>query len=339
MGPLVLGIDTSAYTTSAALLTVRGGLVSERRQLLRVELGQRGLRQADAVYQHVRSLPAVIESLFAGTQHKCLAAVAVSSTPRPIDGSFMPVFLVGMGAGRAIAAAQGLYCGEISHQEGHIWAALWSLPQATELGRNETLLAVHLSGGTTEAVLMHGLGLEHQSRPGLELVAASSDISAGQFVDRVGTGLGLPFPAGPHLEMLAARGEAGSVQLPSAVHDLDISFSGPESAAARLISIGASPADVALATLECLADSVAAWLLAVVRQTGVSDILVAGGVAANQKLRARLAECLGAAGCQLAFGAPSLSSDNAVGVASWAAARLSGVPVLALPDRLGEEGR
>ena len=211
MRPVAVGIDTIAYTCSVAVMDLRGELLSDVRIPLEVRPGELGLRQAEAVYQHVRRLPEAVAKAFDPSFPQMnVRAVAVSRTPRPQEDSFMPVFLVGHAVASVIASTHGVPCWEASHQEGHIWAALWALPPM----EMTDILAVHLSGGTTEAVLVQGVGQEHRIRPRLSIVAATGDISAGQFVDRVGNALGLPFPAGPHLERLAEGGEPGSMPLP-----------------------------------------------------------------------------------------------------------------------------
>ena len=115
-----------------------------------------------------------------------IAAVCVSRQPRDDDNSYMPVFLVGDAHGRALAAMLGVPCFASTHQRGHIAAA------RVDSGiRDGDLLAVHLSGGTTEL-----LSLKSDD---LQLLGGTLDLHAGQVVDRTGVSLGLPFPAGPHL--------------------------------------------------------------------------------------------------------------------------------------------
>ena len=190
----VLGIDTSCYTTSVAL--VEDGRIAQERRLLSVAQGERGLRQSSALFQHVERLPELLEALFAHSPG-CVDGVCVSTRPRDAEGSYMPVFKAGECAARAIAAAQGVPLVETSHQQGHIRAAL------VDSGCGEAeFVALHLSGGTTEAVFV-GQGLKTR------LIAMSADLHAGQLVDRVGVALGLSFPAGPALEALARQGSAG----------------------------------------------------------------------------------------------------------------------------------
>ncbi|HWI65999.1 MAG TPA: O-sialoglycoprotein endopeptidase [Symbiobacteriaceae bacterium] len=311
--PLYLGIDTSYYMTSVALVDESGRLLEDRRRPLVVGLGQRGHSPAEAVWRHVKALPEVIEPVLA-QYGRDIAAVAASTRPRPFEGAFLPPFKVSEGYGRTVAAALGVPFYASSHQEMHIMAGLWSAEQPPE---GEQFLAVHLSGGTTELI-------KTTRRPGgfdEELFGATADLHAGQLVDRVGVALGLPFPAGPHLEQLARQGTPGKVTLPSHVHGRTVSFSGPETAGQRLVG-HAEPADVALAVIMCVAKTLEKWLRSAVEETGIKEILIVGGVASNGILRERLKEKLEhrAVGARLAFAQAQYSSDNAVGTAVLARA-------------------
>lgn len=310
---LFLGIDTSYYTCSVALVDEAGRLLEDQRRLLAVAEGARGVAPHEAVWAHLNALPRLAEPIL--RRHgPAVAAVAASVKPRPVEGSYLPPFRVGEGFGRTLAAALGVPFYPTTHQEMHIQAGLWS---ADEPPGGEQFLAVHLSGGTTELIRV-------TRRPGgfdEELLGGTQDLHAGQFVDRVGVALGLPFPAGPHLERLAASGRPGRVTLPSAVRGYALSFSGPESAAQRLVG-RAEPADLALAVLQAVAKSLEKWLLHAMGETGLREILIVGGVAANQILRGRLRKRLEhpAVGARLAFAEPRFSTDNAVGTALLARA-------------------
>ena len=196
---LYLGIDTSNYTTSAALYNSQTGEMTQQKKLLPVREGQLGLRQSDAVFHHTAQLHTLFEELVRGVDTKQIAAVGVSSRPRPVSGSYMPCFTVGQNTAKILSAALKIPLCEFSHQEGHISAALYSAKK-TELF-NRDFLAFHVSGGTTEAVLAKGLGSGFE----LELVAQTLDLNAGQAIDRVGLMLGLKFPCGPQLEQLALK--------------------------------------------------------------------------------------------------------------------------------------
>ena len=299
-----IGFDTSCYTTSVALAR-DGQLIASRRRLLTVEQGERGLMQSEGVFQHETRLPELIEQLMQEAGVQKIDAVGASTRPRPVDGSYMPVFTVGEGYGRSLAAVLGVPFIATSHQEGHIRAAMVD----TALTYGEEILAVHLSGGTTEVL--------HVKDGEIRLIGGSNDLHAGQFVDRVGVKLGLGFPAGPALEQMAMRGRAES-KLPVWVRGCECSFSGSESAAQRLIDAGAlSPEDMAAEVFSCIARSLAKVLANASQQTGVKKVLLAGGVASSTYLRELLPARLKKMNVRLKlnWGRPELSGDNACGVA------------------------
>lgn len=313
---LILGIDTSCYTTSVALTDFEGNFVAEGRQLLTVSEGERGLQQSAAVFQHIRNLPGLIEKLSLKDRRDSVKLVAASTRPRPVDGSYMPVFMVGEGFGRALAEAARVPFFAASHQEGHLMAGFRS---AGGPGKKE-FLAVHLSGGTSELLLVKKTGVNgfNGSEPFFKVdkLGGTTDLHAGQFIDRVGVALGLSFPCGPALQELAA-GSTGELRIPSVVRGMEISFSGPESQARRLIDKGTAPVEIARAVEHCIAATMEKLLRQGIKTTGIKDILLVGGVAANQYLRHRLRARLGhrPADVRLYFAEPGFSTDNAVGIA------------------------
>ncbi len=306
----VLGIDTSCYTTSVAVVSSTGELLTNHRRLLPIPSGEKGLQQGTAVFHHVQLLPELLTAAFAVVPASTINKVAAAVRPRPVDGSYMPVFTVASGQGRILAAALQVPFQATSHQEGHIQAGLWS---SNWHPGNSPFLAVHLSGGTSEV-------LRVSCEPGgfnINKLGGTLDLHAGQLVDRLGVLMGLPFPAGPQLELLARQAETGKVSLTSAVRGYDFSFSGPASQAERLLAAGESPANVARAIEQCLAKTLEKVLRLAVEETKLKDILIVGGVAANYYLRRRLGHRLEhrAVGARLHFATPEHSSDNAVGVA------------------------
>ncbi|MDR7865295.1 MAG: O-sialoglycoprotein endopeptidase [Sporomusaceae bacterium] len=311
---LVLGIDTSCYTTSVALMGVDGSLVADERRPLAVKPGGRGLAQSEMVYQHTRHLPELFAAAAANAGGPlAFAAVAASTQPRSLPESYMPAFLVGAGYARVIAVAQAVPFVSLSHQEGHILAGAWSAggPAAARF------LAVHASGGTTEIALVtrEAAGLK------VEALGGTSDIAAGQLIDRIGVALGLPFPAGPSLEELALAAQDIPATLPVAVRGLKLSFAGPETQALRLLAKGDTPAAVAAGVQNCVADSLLGLCEAAIAATGAGAILFVGGVLANTYIRARITATLGASGVSLHFPAARYSGDNAVGAACRALVR------------------
>lgn len=309
---VALGVDTSCYTTSVALLGEDGRLVADERRLLTVKAGGRGLAQSEMVFQHTRRLP----ELFAAAVAKAggaieLMAVAASGQPRPQPESYMPAFLVGAGYGRVIALAQGAPFYELSHQENHILAGAWSA--GGPVGND--FLALHVSGGTTEITRVTKV----DDRLAVELLGGSVDIAAGQLIDRVGVALGLPFPAGPHLEKVAAKGHERPAAVPVSVRGLELSFAGPETQVRRLLARGESPETIAAGVELAVAESLKRLIAGAMSTSGLEDVMLVGGVLANAFIRGRITAAFGAdAGVRLYFPRPELSGDNAVGAAFFA---------------------
>lgn len=292
---LFLGIDTSCYTTSVAAVDQSGRVVADRRRLLEVKAGQRGLRQSEAVFQHLKNLPCLMEEIKEFLPQ--VGAVAVSNAPRREKDSYMPVFVAGKSFARTLAAARGVPLYLSTHQEGHIMAAAvtGAAPEAKEL------LAVHLSGGTTEIVAAKADGAGYET----QIIGKTLDIPAGQLVDRVGVKAGLGFPCGKQMDLQARdRG----ICLPVTVKGCDLHFSGAETAAMRLLEQGADPAGVFYAVFECVGKTLGKALDHAVKRTGYATVVMAGGVSANAVLRRQLAGTV-------RFCPPEYAADNAVGTA------------------------
>ncbi|MBE5803433.1 MAG: O-sialoglycoprotein endopeptidase [Clostridiales bacterium] len=306
MSRIVIGLDTSCYTTSVAAVTVEGQVLASCRKLLPVKAGERGLRQSEAVFIHVRQLPERLEELGAYTRGHEIVAVCASRQPRDEEESYMPVFQVGDAHARGLAAMLGVPCFASTHQRGHVAAAM--VDSGVEPG---DLLAVHLSGGTTE--LLELCGNE------LTLLGGTLDLHAGQFVDRVGVALGLAFPAGPHLERLALEGQS-EAKLPTNMADGDLHchFSGAETQVQRWIRQGEmAREDIAREVYDLLARTVSRMVLAGAARTGIRQVLIAGGVASSELFRRLVKERIHKKdkAFRVCFGRPEYSGDNAVGAA------------------------
>lgn len=303
-----LGVDTSAYTTSVALVSENGEVLADERILLQVESGQRGLRQSEAHFAHTRNLPVLMEKLAPMFREHNLLAIGVSDRPRRLPDSYMPVFLAGLGICRCLVGVGGYSLYLFSHQEGHIQAAACGLPL-----EGQNFLAVHFSGGTSEI-----LQVKHDnSRFNIQLIQATTDINAGQLIDRVGVAVGLPFPAGPFMEELAADGMT-DLFIPSVVDVRGFSFSGAETRAITMLEQGVPQETVAFLVFQCIANTLEKGLRAAARQTGIKNIVLAGGVMANSFIRRRLTSRLDGSGIELFWASPHLSTDNAVGIALMA---------------------
>lgn len=304
--PDVLGIDTSNYTTSAALW--RDGRIIQRKKLLPVREGELGLRQSDAVFHHVRQLPEVLDELpFQDAEISC---VGVSNRPRAQEGSYMPCFLAGCSAAKAVALARHAPLHLFSHQQGHIAAALYSADQLSLLA--EPFLAFHVSGGTTEAVLVHP---DTKRILKTEIVAQSLDLKGGQAVDRVGKMLGLPFPSGSALERLAEKSDA-RFSIRPCLKGADCSLSGVENQCSKMLSEGCAPEDIASFCLQSILAALDGMAQILLKSCGKLPLVFAGGVMSNGIIRKALTEKYGAF-----FAAPKFSSDNAAGIAVLAAVK------------------
>ena len=231
---LVLGIDTSNYTTSLALVDTAGQLVREERKLLTVRPGERGLRQQEALFQHVQNFPVLSSNLFNEIDPARIKAVSISTRPRPVEGSYMPCFTAGASQGQTMAAALGVPCFAFSHQEGHIEAA-W--PPSCRGEHTHLFHAFHPSGGTCEL-----LRVEEREQEGrfcgydIQIIGGTRDISFGQVLDRIGVYLGMDFPAGSQMDRIACETTAPASDLPVIkVQDRYIHLSGFETGLRRIL--------------------------------------------------------------------------------------------------------
>ena len=307
----VFGFDTSNYTTSTAAVLSSPDRIVQRKQLLPVKPGERGLRQSDTVFHHTAALPALISSLCGEVQAQP-DAVCVSVTPRMEEGSYMPCFLVGKAAASVMAASHGVPLFTTSHQHGHVAAALFG---AGKLDLLETrFLAFHVSGGTTEALLVEPDETEIFR---CTCVSSSLDLKAGQVIDRVGVALGLDFPAGAALDALSQTSEK-SFRVKPSMRDGRPSFSGIENQCRRRIDAGEAPADVAKFCFESVAAALEGMIRALKATYGDLPLLFAGGVTSNRLISERFSEKYGAV-----FAPAAYSCDNAAGVALIGRMKLS----------------
>ena len=298
-----LGFDTSNYTTSAALYDPDADRMLQVKHLLPVKAGERGLRQSDAVFHHTVQLPELTAQLFAGGKPD-LDAVCASTVPRMAEGSYMPCFLVGEGAGKLAAQTNGVPFYATSHQHGHIAAALYGSGRLDLL--QTRFLAFHVSGGTTEALLVEP---DEKELFTCTCVASSLDLKAGQAIDRIGVLLGLAFPCGKALDALSLQ-STRSFRVKPSMKGADCSLSGIENKCKAMIEQGEAPKDIALFCLESVLSALDAMTRALLEQYGDLPLVFSGGVTSNTLIRQRLSDTYGAV-----FAPPEYSADNAAGVA------------------------
>ncbi len=304
MSRFYLGIDTSNYRTSAAVFDAQTGEYHNSGRLLDVKHGSLGLRQSEALFQHTLYLHKQIENL---PKNIKINAVCVSTRPRAIEGSYMPCFLAGENVARSIASVLDVPCFTASHQQGHLVAAAFSADKLDLL--NKDLLAWHLSGGTTELLFVKP---DENGMPQAKQIGGTSDIAAGQLVDRAGVLLGLQFPCGAELEKLANKSEAVK-PFAVKVKDCVFSLSGMQNKVEQMHKNGISSKQIARFTIETITYATHK----ATKQAKLNynaPVLCAGGVMSNKSLQKHMSKNFGAF-----FATPELSGDNAVGVAILAA--------------------
>ena len=296
----VIGIDTSNYTTSIAYFDGETGENCSR--LLPVKPGELGLRQSDAVFAHTKSLPDLSGRLFSNSGVGKITAVGVSTRPRAVEGSYMPCFMVGYSHAKLLSDALGVPLIEVSHQQGHVAASLWSAGHLELM--DEPHLAWHLSGGTTELLLVEPDGLNVKCTK----IGGTTDISAGQLIDRTGVMLDLPFPAGKHIDALSKEAtlkETFKVKCPG----MEFSLSGVQNKVQQFHQKNGVPAETAAFALRCVAGAVYQATKNALKEYPGLKVVFSGGVASNSMLREVIAPL------NPIFCAPQYSTDNAMGVA------------------------
>jgi len=311
-----LGIDTSNYTTSAALCDSEGHILLNAKAPLPVREGERGLRQSDAVFHHVKNLPSVsgkVGEVLAGLDDSGIGAVGCSFTPRDAEGSYMPCFLSGRASAEMTANALGVPLYGVSHQAGHVMAALHSACAENELDRDEIMaspfIAFHVSGGTTDVLLVEP---DEKRIFSIMQIGGTRDINGGQAVDRTGVLMGLSFPCGAEMDQ-AANTYSGKLDKPKiSVDGLYCNLSGLENKAAQLYKKNGDIAETSAYTLDFLAKTLERITLNIREIHGDLPVIYAGGVMSSKYIR-RTLEKYGY------FADAAYSADNAVGVALIAA--------------------
>lgn len=305
----VIGFDTSNYTTSIACFDGQTG--ANESKLLPVKEGTLGLRQSDAVFQHIKSLPELSGRLFSDIEVSKIQAVGVSTRPRAVEGSYMPCFMVGFAQAKLLADSLHVPLIECSHQQGHIAAAAWSAGRLDLLSR--THLAWHLSGGTTELLLVEPDG----RNVCCTRIGGTTDISAGQLIDRTGQLLSLPFPSGKHIDILSAKAVNTDV-FQAKCTEMEFSLSGVQNKVQQYHESHSSDIETAAYSLRCISFAVyKATLNALYRYPGL-PVVFSGGVSSNSLLRQVLQPL------DPIFAEPRFSTDNAIGVAILAHRMLEG---------------
>lgn len=306
----ILGIDTSNYKTSIAIIDRNHHIICDLRRFLKVKQGEKGLRQSDALFQHVKNLPELIEEA-ENYIHGNLDGIAYSSKPRPVEGSYMPVFLSGEAVSRSMGAVLDVPVLAFSHQEGHIEA----IKHFSSFAEEKQVLACHFSGGTTELLDV----VSSEKGYDIKIIGGSKDISYGQVLDRAGVFLGMDFPAGEALDDLALKSvTASSVLTDVKVNDGWLNLSGLDTQIKRVLENTNTSEAIGSVIKEAfiiIADSMVRMIIQGSEKSGVDKVLLAGGVSSSKFLKEILTVRLKDAGIEASFDNNGLSQDNAVGTA------------------------
>lgn len=300
-----VGIDTSNYTTSVAVADSEGRIIANFKQLLPVTFGERGLRQSDAVFSHVKNLPDMLDRAGEVIDGRRVASVGCSFSPRDAEGSYMPCFLVGKNAAHAMAAAASAPLYGFSHQSGHIMAALYSAG-AMHLLSEVTFAAFHVSGGTTEMLLVNPRAESFS----VELIGGTSDLNCGQAIDRVGVSMGLEFPCGKEMERLALENTEKVPKLKISVDGLKCNVSGLENQGVKLWTDSRNKELTSAAVFDFVGRTLRRLTENLTEKYGMIPIVYAGGVMSNSIIKNMLSERK-----NTFFAEPEFSSDNAAGAA------------------------
>ena len=309
-----LGIDTSNYTTSAALYDSAAGVMCSKKRLLPVKEGELGLRQSDALFHHTAALSDIVKEAVSGCSDLSkTGAIGVSDRPRDVQGSYMPCFLAGVNTASCMATVMGVPLYTFSHQAGHIAAAVFSS------GKHELLskecLAFHVSGGTTEVVLTKP---DSEKIIKARTVLSSLDLKAGQAVDRTGVMLGFPFPAGRFVDEKARESDRKfKIKVP--MKDGCCSLSGLQNKCEKMKKDGESDSDICRYCIEYIASALSEMAKYALSQYGELPLIFSGGVMSNSIIKERFMkefDCI--------FAKAEYSCDNAAGTAYLAKIKKEG---------------
>lgn len=302
---IFMGIDTSNYTTSVAFVDDLGQVIGQSGKLLAVNKGQRGLRQSEAFYQHCFNLPQILNDASSSIDFKNIAAIGVSTKPRNVEGSYMPVFKCGENFARFAGTILHIPVLEFSHQEGHVKAITSFNPVGNDF------IAYHLSGGTNEILKIK---VKTDGDMSIDIIGKTLDISMGQLIDRIGVKLGVNFPAGQTMDQLAIEFER-KMQVeqikpelrvkPIPLKGLDINVSGIETQLLRNEG-NFEKGEIAYVLFKKILDCLEKQIKLCKEKYPTLKIVFAGGVSQSKFLREHLKD-------QVIFG--KYGSDNAVGTA------------------------
>jgi len=313
---LVMGIETSCDETGLALYDSAKGLLAHAlHSQIAMHQAYGGVVPELASRDHIRRVVPLAESVLteAGRVLADLDGIAYTQGP-----GLAGALLVGASVANALAFALGVPAIGVHHLEGHLLSPLLGDPKPAF-----PFVALLVSGGHTQFFAVQGVG-------DYALLGDTLDDAAGEAFDKTATLLGLSYPGGPALAKLAERGRPGAVTLPRPMKDsgdLNMSFSGLKTAVLTLVrrepATDQRNADIAREFEHAIVDVLVAKSLAALDVTGLSRLVVAGGVGANRTLRNRLVAAAAAQGAQVYFPDTQFCTDNGAMIALVGALRMN----------------
>lgn len=316
----VLGIETSCDETGVAIYDSDQGLLGDALySQVDMHAVYGGVIPELASRDHIRKTLPMIRQLLA--EHD-IAPSSIDGIAYTAGPGLMGALLVGAALGRSLALAWGVPAIGVHHMEGHLLA-----PMLEQNPPQFPFVALLVSGGHTQLVAVHGIG---QYR----LLGESLDDAAGEAFDKVGKMLGLAYPGGPRVAAMALKGTPGRFTFPRPMTNrpgLDFSFSGLKTYARNTLEeLQASPAgltdqdraDVALAFEEAVVQTLVIKCRRALDASGLDALIIAGGVSANQRLRAQLQAMVDARRARLYYAQPRFCTDNGAMIAYAGCQRL-----------------
>lgn len=304
---IIIGIDTSCYTTSIAAISLGKKVIFNKKIILKVKDESNGLRQSEAVFQHINNLGELSEEIKNSIKNYNIKGICVSKKPRPTKDSYMPVFMVGYNFAKTSSALVGCKLYETTHQENHIEASLFT----NNIRNKDKFLSIHMSGGTTEILLVN----KDKDNYDIEIVGGTKDISFGQLIDRIGVRLGYKFPSGKYIDEDAIRcNEKIYKGLKTSVKEGYMNLSGLENQINNLISNN-SKEYIAKILLDSITRNIYKSIIYISKKYDLNEVVFAGGVSASKYIRKELKSKLYKENIYAYFTDSEYSIDNALGCA------------------------
>lgn len=315
-GNIVLGIETSCDETAAAVVVggtdVRSNIVSSQ---IEIHAKYGGVVPEVASRAHVETIMPVIEEAIAGSGIERHEIDAVAATHGP---GLVGALLVGVSTAKAISLVWDVPFVAVNHLEAHLQSAFLEEPDL-----EMPVVTLLVSGGHTMLVLM-------EDRLHYRVLGATVDDAAGEAFDKVARFLDLGYPGGPIIDRLSGEGDPASIEFPRAMlHDgWNFSFSGLKTSVVNHVRKhpDVAVADVAASFQEAVADVLVAKARRAVREFGARGICLSGGVAANSRLRQKVADVAAHDGVRAFLPSRAMCTDNAamVAAAGWWRLRADG---------------